>query len=64
MAHVLTKKAAPPELVRLRLIRLYGAPSELGKVSLPRALEDLAVAGYEDEALGIQAKAKSKGKGR
>lgn len=60
MAHVLTKKAAPPELVRLRLIRLYGAPSELAKVSLPQALEDLAVAGYEDEALGIQAKSKSK----
>lgn len=55
-ANILTKKAATPEQIRLRLIKLYGGPSELKHVSMPQALLDLATDGYENEALAIKAK--------
>lgn len=53
---MLTKKAATPEQIRLRLIKLYGGPSELARVSWTQALLDLATEGYENEALALQAK--------
>lgn len=55
---MLTKKAAPPELIRLRMIKLYGGPSELERVGFAQALEDLTVESYEQEALAIKYKTK------